>query len=233
MSMSRRVMSILMAGAIVLVAGLTLRATGGWTAPRGETPSPEVSPAASALLALLNTAPESKLRTTEGMTSDVLAKLMAHRASGGKLTNLVEFEKKTGVKPTDLELLLKPFLEEARSKEMEAQRKAVPDPPARGKAGRSPKKTDGAATDSAAPAGVGPIGGVRPGFYSKLPGYEDLDKIDALKKTEFLETVNREMCSCGCKGETVAFCLVNDPGCPVVKARAKKIYDDIMTKGPR
>jgi hypothetical protein len=182
---------------------------------------------------MLNTAPESKLRTAEGMTPEVLAKLMAHRASGGKLANLVEFEKQTGAKPTDLELLLKPFLEEARAKELEAQRKAVPDPPNRAKAGRSAKKTDGAAPDSPAPAGVGPIGGVRPGFYSKLPGYDDLDKIDALKKTEFLETVNREMCSCGCKGETVAFCLVNDPGCPVVKSRAKKIYDDIMTKGPR
>ena len=203
MSRPRRVKSTLMACAIVLSAGLALRATAGWTAPRAEPTAPETSPAASALLSLLNTAPESKLRTTEGMTSDVLAKLMAHRASGGRLANLVEFEKKTGVKPTDLELLLKPFLEEARAREMEAERKAVPDPPTRAKAGRTPKKTDGSAPESPQPAGIGPIGGVRPGFYSKLPGYEDLDKVDSLKKTEFLETVNREMCSCGCKGETV------------------------------
>jgi hypothetical protein len=215
---------------VVLVVFASLIPSGQAAEP--EVIGPEVSPAAASLLHLLNTAPEAKLRNTPGMTSEVLTKLMAHRATGGKLKNLVEFGRLTEVKPTDLELLLKPFLEEQATREMEADRKPVPTPGAPGKAGRLQRNAGG--TDPNAQAGpAGPIGAVRPGFYSKLPGYEDLDKIDPLKRTEFLETVNREMCSCGCKEETVAFCLVNDQLCPVVKARARKIYDDIMTKGPR
>ena len=68
---------------------------------------------------------------------------------------------------------------------------------------------------------------MRVDFYSALPGFPDLDKLDPLVRKEFLEAVNREKCACGCQNETVAWCLVNDKSCPVVKSRAKKIYDEI------
>ena len=76
------------------------------------------------------------------------------------------------------------------------------------------------------------ISEVRAGFYGKLPGYEDLDKLDPLLKKEFLTRVNYEKCLCGCENETLGFCLVNDPGCPVVKARVRKIYDEVLSKSP-
>jgi hypothetical protein len=76
------------------------------------------------------------------------------------------------------------------------------------------------------------VGNVRPGFYAKLPGYENLDQLDPIKKKEFLEMVNHEMCTCGCSGETLAFCLVNDPACPVVKARVRKVYEDVTGHPP-
>lgn len=194
-------------------------------AERRQRLQPEVSPAAANLLAVLNAAPEPKLRNTPGLNGGTVDKIMAHRKGGGKFANLVELKHVTGISYADLETLLAPFQQAEDQKALEASRKPVPDPPA-----------PGAATPGGSPAGgaaEGPIGAVRAGFYAKLPGFEDLDSIDPLKKREFLETVNREMCTCGCKDETVAFCLVNDPGCPVVKQRARKIYDDIVNRPPR
>jgi len=225
---------VVLTGLAVLLLGIVI--TLAWSAEK-ETER-EHNPAADALLVHLNTSPEKKLAETPGITPDSLKKLMAHRATGAKFTSLVDFMQVTGTTHENLETLLKPFQELESERIHESERKAVPDP-SRAKAGRLQKNAGSAPAGEQPPSGedrvtgTGPIGAVRPNYYSKLPGYEDLDKIDPLKRTEFLETVNREMCSCGCKGETIAFCLVNDPGCPVVKARTKKIYDDIMTKAPR
>jgi len=197
-----------------------------------ENPEPEVSASATALLKFLNTAPEKKLSETPGLNPQTIKKLLAHRASAGAFSSLAEFTETCEVQDSDFEKLLKPYRDEEVQRRLDASRKDIPDVNAKSREGRLQKNPgDAPAPDKAQTAG--PIGMVRPGYYSKLPGYDELDKIDPLKRTEFLETVNREMCSCGCKNETVAFCLVNDPACPVVKARAKKIYDDIMTKAPR
>jgi hypothetical protein len=136
---------------------------------------------------------------------------------------------------------LAPYVEQESQLQLEAQRKPV-DPPAAqpGKAAGRQRAAEKGAEKAAEPAppsppsaqGSGPVGNVRPGYYAKLPGYDNLDKIDPIKRKEFLELVNREMCACGCQGETLAFCLVNDPACPVVKARVRKIYEDVTGQPP-
>ena len=201
--------------------------------------SVEVSPAAAGLLHQVNTAPEGTLKGSMALPEGAVAKIMAHRKSGAKFTNLIELRKVSGITSADLERLLAPFEQAEAARAFESKRKPVPEPSAPAKAGgrlqrgeTTPEKTEPAPAepDKAAASGEGPITMIRPGFYGKLPGYDDLDKIDPIKRTEFLETVNRELCTCGCKNETIAFCLVNDPTCPVVKSRVKKIYDDIMRK---
>jgi hypothetical protein len=37
------------------------------------------------------------------------------------------------------------------------------------------------------------------------------------------------MCTCGCKTDTLAKCLVNDPKCPIVKGLVQTVYDEIKT----
>lgn len=218
---------------VLLLGGSGSSPTPGWTATEEAAASGEDYRAATALLNFLNQAPEAKLRETPGLDSQLVAKVMAHRAAGGKFKNLIELTKVTHITPPALETLLKPYIEADQAREMESARKPVAETPAKSSSARTLKGPAGGASASpGASSNSGPIGAVRGGFYAKLPGFEDLDKIDPIKKTEFLETINHEMCPCGCKGETIGYCLVNDPGCPVIKARAKKIYDDIMAKTP-
>ena len=206
----------------------------------------QVSPHATrAMLNLANTGKPEALYVTPGMMRPYVEKIMAHRAAGKTFTTLEELQKVTGIPTLDLRLALGSFEPQPGD---QTTAPAAPTVVTRGKgkaAGKrvqtegdpgepaSPEQAQAPAADPNADKTEGPIGDVRPGYFGKLPGYENLDSIDPLKKREFLETINREMCSCGCQTETLAFCLVNDPGCPVVKARVKKIYDDIVSKPPR
>ncbi|HXI01874.1 MAG TPA: hypothetical protein VNI57_01745, partial [Candidatus Saccharimonadales bacterium] len=81
----------------------------------------------------------------------------------------------------------------------------------------------------APPTGGGLDLEVQGNYYSILPGY-DLSNLPEEQRKAFLDTINTQMCTCGCKGETLGYCLVNDPGCVVVKARVRKIYKDITGK---
>ncbi|HEY3175376.1 MAG TPA: helix-hairpin-helix domain-containing protein [Candidatus Polarisedimenticolia bacterium] len=227
------ILSLALAAALVLIPCRT------WSASPEQGEELEVSPAAAGLIKLINTGSEQTLRKAPGLSAEVVARILAHRAKGGKFKNVDDLQMITKITREDLEKALQPYQDALDAKAFEAQRKPVPEPAAAGKSGgkrpggaRAPAEAGNAGAEGSNQngSGEGPIALVRPGFYGKLPGYENLDKIDPILKTEFLETVNREMCSCGCKNETVAFCLVNDPGCPVVKARARKIYDDIVNK---
>ena len=229
-------------------------------APAAGTPA-EVNTSAAALLKLLNTGTREKLSAHPGLGPDIVKTVMDYRASGKTFASIVEFRKLTKISPQNVEAALLPFQEQDALRQFEATRKPVPPAPgtapstgAQPGAGRMAQRSApgaASATGSAsgtAPAtappdastgvpisqqGEGPIGAVRVDFYSALPGFPDLDKLDPLVRKEFLETVNREKCACGCQNETVAWCLVNDKSCPVVKSRARKIYDDIVNKPAR
>jgi hypothetical protein len=71
---------------------------------------------------------------------------------------------------------------------------------------------------------VGPIT-VTLNYFDHLPGIE-LDKLSPQRRQRVLERANKEPCTCGCKGDTVARCLVNDPACKLVKALAQQIYEE-------
>jgi hypothetical protein len=198
----------------------------------------ETSLAGQMFLKTVESSSEEALRKMPGLNSEVVTHILEHRKGGRHFTSLMDFRKVTKISAADLSIALDRFQQEEVAIESESQRKPVAPPPAKaGKAGRQVAKgTDPNAPSEAAPPAApgtpqpGPVGAVRPGFYGRLPGYENLDTMDPVKKKEFLELVNREMCACGCTNETLAFCLVNDPGCPVVKARVRKIYEDVTGK---
>jgi len=225
---------------MLLALLVPLLGAGGVLAAAGEAVGPEVSPAARALLAKLNTADKASLLQTEGLTEESVDLIMAHRSSGKKIDNLMQLRSVAHLNSGGIETLLKPFQEAERERARARVRK-----PGEGGTGRfSGRKMAGerdapSADEPPAPvgsmvksSGEGPIGSVRPGYYGELPGFDDLDKLDPDVKRAFLDRINREMCPCGCQNETVAYCLVNDPNCPVVKARARKIYEDVTGKKP-
>ncbi len=55
----------------------------------------------------------------------------------------------------------------------------------------------------------------------------DLTVLPAERRGEFLEKVNKEICACGCPGDTMARCYVNDPACGVAKARLQALYEQM------
>jgi hypothetical protein len=211
----------------------------------------EVNTSADALLKLLNTGTQQKLSAHPGLRPNVVKAVMDYRASGKTFPNLVEFRKVTRIGQEDMEAALATFQEQDALRQFEATRRPVPPAPGteQGAGRMAQRSAPGTAPGTAAPGaasppgastgapiaqeGTGPIGAVRVDYYSVLPGFPDLDKLDPALRKEFLEQVNREKCACGCQNETVAWCLVNDKSCPVVKSRAKKIYDDIVNKPSR
>lgn len=85
-----------------------------------------------------------------------------------------------------------------------------------------PKEMDG---NSALADQVGPITVSLNYFYDDLPGL-DLEKLSPERRKRVIERTNREICTCGCRGDTVARCLVKDPNCQLVKSLAKQIYEE-------
>ena len=63
-------------------------------------------------------------------------------------------------------------------------------------------------------------------YFTELPGI-DIAGLKQGQKERFLQRVNSEICSCGCKNDTLAHCYVNDPGCGTVKTLVQKVYDEV------
>ena len=76
-----------------------------------------------------------------------------------------------------------------------------------------------------APTNTAPIEAVA-NYYVNLPGF-DTESLPRAQREKLLQRVNSEMCTCGCKNDTLAFCLVNDPNCKVVKGLVQKVYDEV------
>ncbi len=88
-----------------------------------------------------------------------------------------------------------------------------------------PENAAGAVKGVPAPTNTIPIVAVA-NYFTELPGI-DVAGLKRGRKEKFLQRVNSEMCSCGCKNDTLARCYVNDPRCPVVKSVVQKIYDEV------
>jgi len=65
-------------------------------------------------------------------------------------------------------------------------------------------------------------------YFAELPGF-DLAPLGEKGRSKFLHRVNSELCTCGCKNDTLAFCLVNDPKCPQVKGQVQAVYDEVKS----
>jgi hypothetical protein len=63
-------------------------------------------------------------------------------------------------------------------------------------------------------------------YFTELPGI-DVAGLKPGQKERFLQRVNSEICSCGCKNDTLAHCYVNDPHCRTVKTLVQKVYDEV------
>jgi hypothetical protein len=90
-----------------------------------------------------------------------------------------------------------------------------------------PSTAAGAVKGIPAPTNTGSIEAVA-NFFADMPGF-DLNALGKHGKEKFLHRVNSEMCTCGCKNDTLAFCYVNDPKCPVVKGMVQAVYDEVKS----
>ncbi|MBI3940092.1 MAG: SEC-C domain-containing protein [Acidobacteria bacterium] len=63
--------------------------------------------------------------------------------------------------------------------------------------------------------------------FEDLPGIS-LASLNASQKKKFLDRVNSENCSCGCKGDTIARCVVQDPQCQIAPAMANRVMAEVQ-----
>ncbi|MBI4483836.1 MAG: hypothetical protein HY652_13235 [Acidobacteria bacterium] len=95
----------------------------------------------------------------------------------------------------------------------------MPSPPAT-PAAASPEPTQ--TPPSPSPAGETSEPQTQETAFKDLPGI-DLAGLKPAQKDRFLKRVNTETCTCGCKGDTVARCLVEDPNCRIAPQQARAI----------
>jgi len=88
-----------------------------------------------------------------------------------------------------------------------------------------PENAGGAVRGIPAPTNTVPIVAVA-NYFTELPGI-DVAGLKRGQKEKFLQRVNSEICSCGCKNDTLARCYVNDPRCPLVKSMVQKVYAEV------
>ena len=88
-----------------------------------------------------------------------------------------------------------------------------------------PSQAAGAIVGVPAATNTAPIVAVA-NYYTEIPGF-DLSVLEKRQREHFLHRVNSEMCSCGCKNDTLARCLVNDPTCPFVKGMVQRVIDEV------
>lgn len=88
-----------------------------------------------------------------------------------------------------------------------------------------PASAAGAVKGIPAPTNTGGIEAVA-NYFAEVPGF-DLAPLSEHNREKFLHRINSELCTCGCKNETIAWCLVNDPKCPTVKGLAQTVYDEV------
>jgi hypothetical protein len=90
-----------------------------------------------------------------------------------------------------------------------------------------PESATGAVKGIPAPTNTAPIVAVG-NYFTELAGV-DIAGLKPGQKEKFLQRINSEICSCGCKNDTLARCYVNDPRCPLVKSLVQKVYDEVKT----
>jgi len=88
----------------------------------------------------------------------------------------------------------------------------------------APEQATGAVKGIPAPTNTAPIMAVA-NYFTDLPGI-DTASLKPRQKEKFLQRVNSELCTCGCRNDTLARCYVNDARCPVVKGMVQKVFEE-------
>jgi len=214
-----------------------------WAAPGAMAPDQE-----QRMIRVLSRTPETVLNKLPGMTAESAAKISAWREKNYEFESVAQIKEVAGLPEANWEQLKGAFMKELPKESIDPATEedltgpvtgpqksgAPPAAPAAGAGAKGKKASLGAVKSGQGQESEEPQKlnlSVRGGFYSNLPGY-DLSGLPEAQRMAFLEAVNREMCSCGCENETLGYCLVNDPGCPVVKARVRKLYKDLIGSDP-
>lgn len=174
--------------------------------------------------------PEEALRAVRGMTPSAVSGILAFREKSGKFTTVDQFRRASGLTDEEYDKVVAPYArrldEGSRAPTAGAGKR---EKMARLGMGERVADKPAGVTAEKPPNDLGLT--VRRHYYSVLPGY-DLSVMTDDQRRAFLEAINTELCTCGCQDETLGFCLVNDPGCPVVKARVRQVYIDIVGAPP-
>jgi hypothetical protein len=72
---------------------------------------------------------------------------------------------------------------------------------------------------------------VESNVYADFPGF-DLTKLPADRKQAVIERANKTYCTCGCKGDTVARCVVNDASCQAARRMLQAMIDQVTGAAP-
>jgi hypothetical protein len=72
---------------------------------------------------------------------------------------------------------------------------------------------------------------VESNYFSEFPGF-DLSGFPAEQKKAILDQANTVFCTCGCRGETVAKCVVLDPSCGTARGMLQKMIDAVKAAPP-
>jgi hypothetical protein len=65
-------------------------------------------------------------------------------------------------------------------------------------------------------------------YFADLPGI-DMSGLDDGEREKFLHRANGELCTCGCKNDTLAHCYMNDPTCKIVKAMLLTVLEEVRS----
>jgi hypothetical protein len=224
------------ASAIVLFLAITSLLPAAWGSASAAVALTEQETAR--LLRIVSNPGDRDLKALPGMTPEAAQKITAHVGAGKKFASLDELTRVSGLSDAQIEQLasvvrhppvVKKLGQEAAEltpEEAYLKSQATQPKTGGGKKGLAPADQKSKAGQPPANPDLGLNLEVKPNYYSALPGF-DLSKMSEDKKKRFLDTVNQEPCSCGCEHPSLAYCLVNDPECPVAKARIKKIQADI------
>ncbi len=91
----------------------------------------------------------------------------------------------------------------------------------------APARASGAVEGIPAATNTAPIVAIA-NFYADLPGI-DMSSLTDAQLEKFLHRANSELCTCGCKDDTLAKCYINDPSCPLVKDMLKSVLEEVRS----
>lgn len=90
-----------------------------------------------------------------------------------------------------------------------------------------PTSTPGAVKGVPAATNTAPIVAIA-NFYADLPGI-DMSSLTPAQREKFLHRANSELCTCGCKDDTLAKCYINDKSCTVVRDLLEKVLEEVRS----